>query len=297
VTALLVALAAFGWRIHEPKTEVTALAHDRRVYMKVLLLGYAVWFATFQAVGRVAMLLPAHDVTTAVDRWVPYVPEMVWPYEMCYLMPFLALVVVRDFHRFNRAFLAILLASAGAYAIYLLFPVAFPRPSVGTSLSERVLAMEHAIDVAANNLPSLHVALSVIMGRAMHGQSGRKLVDVAIWLAVAAITASTVLIKQHMLIDSAAGLAWGWGAYLLAGRIYARRVAPGVDAQEGLRQLFRPRRRTAIAPLLLVAILGFGTEGRAHAGAPAETIERANRELQELIARNDEPEQLAAGDQ
>jgi hypothetical protein len=185
---------------------------------RVLILAYAAWFASFEAVGRYAATLPTYDLTTAWDRAIPLVPAFIWPYELCYALPLAALFVIRDWTRFDRAVTAIFVATVTAFAVYLAVPVAFPRPALGHGLAERVIALEYAADFSpgANKLPSLHVALSWIMGCAMLRQRG-PLVDVLTLAFVVAVTASTVLVKQHLLLDAAAGVAWGLGAYRIAG--------------------------------------------------------------------------------
>src|SRR5262249_6507531 len=89
----------------------------------------------------------------------------------------------------------------------------FPRPHLGPSLSERVLALEYAMDFSpgANNLPSMHVAMSWIIGRAMLGQRGR-IVDGLVVVTVATITVSTLFVKQHLLLDVVTGAALGFAA-------------------------------------------------------------------------------------
>jgi membrane-associated phospholipid phosphatase len=202
---------------------VSTHARPRLHYAKVLALAYAVWFLSFEAVGRYAATLPTTDLTSAWDRALPLIPAFIWPYELCYALPFFSLVVIRDWRRFNVALLAILLASVTAFVVYLLVPVAFPRPSLGTSLSERLIALEYAADFSpgANKLPSMHVALSWIMGAAMYRQRGR-VVDGVVLVMVVAITASTVFVKQHLLLDVAAGIVWGLVAFRLANWLLVR---------------------------------------------------------------------------
>ena len=201
---------------------MTAEARSRLRHAAVLVVTYAIWLASFEAVGRYASTLPTRDLTSAWDRAVPLVPAFVWPYEICYGLPFLALLVIRDFSRFRAAILAIVIANVTAFAVYLLVPVAFPRPPLGASLSERILALEYAADFSpgANKLPSMHVALSWIMGCAMYRQRGRA-VDLLTFAFIFLVTASTVLVKQHLLLDAAAGMAWGSrtrSAHLVMGR-------------------------------------------------------------------------------
>jgi membrane-associated phospholipid phosphatase len=196
----------------------------RRRYAVRLLVAYAIWLVAFYAVGLQASKLPALDLTTAWDRAIPVVPAFVWPYELCYIFPFSSLLVVRDWRRFDAALLASALASASAFVVYLALPIAFPRPPLGDGLAERVLALEYAADFSpgANNLPSLHVALSWIMGRAMLGQRSR-IADVAVVTVVLAITLSTLFVKQHLLIDVAAGIVWALAAWAVARRLLRSR--------------------------------------------------------------------------
>jgi len=202
---------------------VTTHARPRLHYAKVLAFAYAVWFLSFEAVGRYAATLPTTDLTSAWDRALPLIPAFIWPYELCYALPFFSLFVIHDWRRFNVALLAILLASVTAFVVYLLVPVAFPRPALGTSLSERLIALEYAADFSpgANKLPSMHVALSWIMGAAMYRQRGR-VVDGVVLVSVVAITASTVFVKQHLLFDVAAGIVWGLLAFRLASWLLVR---------------------------------------------------------------------------
>jgi membrane-associated phospholipid phosphatase len=186
---------------------MTAASRMRIREAVILVIGYAAWVAGYDAVGTYASSLPAWDLTTSLDRRIPFVPELVWAYELCYVLPFLTLVVVRDARRFVVARWAIALAVLVAFSAYVIVPVSFERPVIaGTSLSERVVAFEYAMDFTptVNNWPSLHVAISWIIGRAMIGQRGR-VTDALVVAAVAAITVSTVFVKQHLLADVVAG--------------------------------------------------------------------------------------------
>jgi membrane-associated phospholipid phosphatase len=194
-------------------------------YTKILVVAYVVWFACFWSVGTIAAKLPTRDITSSWDVAIPVVPAFVWPYELCYALPFIAIFVIRDWRRFDAALVAIGLASTTAFIVYLCVPIAFARPVLGDGLSERVLAMEYAADFSpgANKLPSMHVALSWIMGLAMLRQRGW-LADGVVIVVVLAITASTLFVKQHLIADVAAGIVWGIAAWWLARQLAAHRA-------------------------------------------------------------------------
>ena len=243
---LAAALAAFGLRIRPAPRRGLALRRScGGTTLGVLLVDVRRrGSSTFQAVGRYAATLPTSNPHASLDRAIPLVPGFVWAYEACYVFPFLSLVVMRDYHRFNVAVLAIGIASVAAYVVYLLLPMAFARPALGASLAEKVLWMEFAADFhpGANKLPSTHVALSSIMAAAMRGEARRRVVDGLLLALVLAVTLSTLFVKQHVVANAVTGVALGLGAFWLAGRVYPRVVDRGAAPEDALRQMLEPRR-------------------------------------------------------
>ncbi len=240
---LLVALVGFGARIRPRRQDRSQRARLAWHYGKVMFVAYGLWFGAFEIVGRYAATLHTIDLTSTWDRATPLVPAFVWPYEACYLLPLVSLFVIRDWHRFNIALLALLVANITAFVVYLLLPVAFPRPELGSSLSERVLALEYAGDFhpGANKLPSMHVAMSWIMTCAMWGQAKRRVVDIALGALVLLITVAPVFVKQHVLVDVVIGVPWGLGAYWGARAAYRKIVSKDEPAREALARLLLRR--------------------------------------------------------
>jgi membrane-associated phospholipid phosphatase len=182
-------------------------------------------------VGSYASTLRTYDLTTTLDRAIPLVPAFVWPYELLYVFPFFSLFILRDFRRFDVALIALATANLAAFPVYMSLPVSFPRATLGHSLAERVLALEYAMDFSpgANNLPSMHVAMSWIMGRAMLGQRGR-IADALIVAIVFAIALSTVMVKQHVVVDAISGAVFGALAWAFATRVAVDRARAGEQA-------------------------------------------------------------------
>ncbi len=230
---------------------VVLLSRERVFYFKFSLLFYFCWFVCFAAVGTYANTLPTRDITSSLDNLIPFMPIFVWPYEICYVFPFVPLLVLSDWHRFNRAILAVVIANLTAYAVYFIFPIAFPRPVVGNSISEAVVAFEHSFDFypGANKLPSLHVAFAWLVYLACRGQLKKRWQGDLLLLTASLITISTVFVKQHILVDSVAGVAWAFGAWGLAKRVYPLVTEPAAEPRAALHRMMRK-----ILPFVFISI-------------------------------------------
>jgi len=220
---------------------VRKMAPDRRFYLQVSLVFYLCWIGCFISVGKYASTLPTRDLTSSLDRIIPFVPAFIWPYELCYVFPFLPILVLQDWHRFNRAILAVILACLSAFVVYFLLPISFPRPKLGNSISDVILGLEYAADFypGANTLPSLHVAYAWIVYLVSRGQVTKKVHELLILFLAALITVSTVFVKQHIIIDSVAGVAWAFGAWWISGFLYPRLVDITSQPRFALRQMLK----------------------------------------------------------
>lgn len=210
----------------------------RRRYVVLLLGAYLMWVVCYELVGHLAARLPTVDLTTSWDRLIPLWPPAVWAYESCYLLPFVPVLVARDWHRINVWLLACLLANLSAFVVYFALPVAFPRPALGDSWAERVIAWEYAIDFkpGANNLPSMHVALSWLAAFACAGQRRSPWLFGALALLAASISLSTLLVKQHLLWDVVTGVIWAVASWAVAGAWYGRRRQKALSPLDNLRR-------------------------------------------------------------
>lgn len=244
-------------------------AGERLFYLKATLLLFIAWVAVFELVGNVAKNLPTVDLTLPLDRRIPFVAAFVWPYILCHVWAFLMIVALKDFHRANRAFLAVLLSNLTAYLVYILVPVAFPRPELGPGLSDQILAWYHRLDFypGANKLPSNHVAFIWIIATACRRQRFGRIGDLLLPLGASLITVATLFVKQHVVLDAALGMVWGFAAWFAAGRLYPAIVDPSVAPADGLKRLVHkvgPATLAYLAILLGIAafVLGGWPPGR-----------------------------------
>ena len=194
-------------------------SHELRRRFRVAIPVYAAWIVAYEVVARMALRLPAHNIATSIDTLIPLQPAWVWIYELTYVMPIAALFIINDARRFDRAVWAIAIASIAAFVVYVAFPVTFPRPSLGHGLAEHVLAMEYHYDSNSNHLPSLHVANVFILYFAIRGPRLGRWGNHAALVIALLVSASTVLVKQHLVADVITGALLGWLAHLVALRI------------------------------------------------------------------------------
>ncbi|MEK7656751.1 MAG: phosphatase PAP2 family protein [Elusimicrobiota bacterium] len=169
-----------------------------------------------------------HDVATALDARVPFRPEWVWAYLLYYPFCFLPLAmpgVLAEERLFKRVAAGYIAQSAAAWVLFYFYPTAMRHPAiVGHSLNESLLEIIRAVDPGYNIFPSLHVANAVFVWRL-----ASRLMP-SPWPALCAppaalIAASTVLVKQHYLLDLPAGALLGWAAAWAALRGWTSRAA------------------------------------------------------------------------
>jgi membrane-associated phospholipid phosphatase len=212
---------------------------ERKYYVRVFIAAALTWLAAYELVGRVAARLATTNLTLPLDRTIPLVPEFVWLYAFCYIFPFVPVLVTRDWHRFNRGLLAMAIANIAAFIVYLVFPVAIPRAELGSSISERMLAFIYWLDFepAVTEFPSLHVFFAWLIYLMSRRQRLSRWGDALLFLVALGITVSTVLVKQHFILDVLAGLIWAAGSWIAATALYARLTPLSVSAPVALRQM------------------------------------------------------------
>lgn len=170
-----------------------------------------------------------------LDRLLPLVPASALVYGALYAfliaLPVLVIQTRELVHRTVRAYLAVWIA---AYVCFLLYPTVAPRPEqvIGGGYATWGLRFLYDADPPFNCFPSLHVAHSFVSALACH-RVHRTLGRVATGFA-GLVAISTLLTKQHYVLDVIAGTLMAVAAYLLFIRPFPRadvaeverRVAP-----------------------------------------------------------------------
>lgn len=188
-----------------------------------LLLGGAV-FITGLLCYRVvqALVEPAASCETAWDRAIPFVPGMIWPYAA--LLPY---ILLAGWRATPRTFPVLVFAGLASLFIaslcFTIVPLTMTRPDVTAmppGITRSAFAWLHGHDAVHNTFPSLHVAIAWVCALGAHAH--RK------WWMIGAviISLSTLLVKQHTLLDVASGIALAWAAVHVIDRAISRVAGP-----------------------------------------------------------------------
>ncbi len=152
-----------------------------------------------------------YNIESALDKMLPLVPAFVVIYILAYGQWILCyLLIGREKKEYcYRIFLGEIIAKFMCLVIFLIFPTTLNRPEItGTGIFERLLALVYSLDAADNLFPSIHCLESWVCWRGC-----RKLTGAPRWFSkvnfvfTLLVFASTVLLKQHVLIDIIGGIA------------------------------------------------------------------------------------------
>ncbi len=152
-----------------------------------------------------------HNVETAVDAAVPFLPWTVTIYLACYvfwLANYFLPWKISDEHA-SRYYTADFLAKLVCIIVFIAFPSTNVRPEVtGTGFFDGVMRWLYSIDVADNLFPSIHCIVSWLC---YIGVRGRREIPLSyrIFSCVFAVLVfiSTLTTKQHAFVDVVGGVA------------------------------------------------------------------------------------------
>lgn len=201
-----------------------------------------------------AVLFPGRTLHTPgvwVDEVIPLFPTWAFVYGALYLfLIVLPVLILRDEEHIRRTVLAYLLVWVSAYICFIAYPTVLPRPQVlaRDALGAWGLGLLYSADPPYNCFPSLHVAHSFVSAFACYRL--HRPLGVACGVAASLVGLSTLLTKQHYVLDVAAGILLALIAYVAL----LRRYSPA-----GIRQLDRQVATTLAVGLLstlLFAVAG-----------------------------------------
>jgi membrane-associated phospholipid phosphatase len=181
-------------------------------YLGGLAAQYIVWLALYLGVNAATEGRSVAQPFLPFEHRIPLVVLAYPLYAAVYLEIVLPLFLARTRRAFLRVQLAIGLASLIAFAVFLLIPMAYPRPVLSSNTGfAGLLAIEWMVDGPRCTFPSLHVAIALLLYLGLRDEAPRW--RLPLLLLAVGVCVSTVLVKQHFVVDVVSGtvlayLAW-----------------------------------------------------------------------------------------
>ncbi len=163
---------------------------------------------TYLIVNWVTSAFRSVSLLTPADEAQPLRPRSLWAYLS--LVPYCLLMFFefRSYRQLMRILTCLWLDSALAYGCFFRWPSAYPRPALpaldDAKLRDSWRAL-HKMDRPGNTFPSLHVSHVYLLALIMSRQVPRGHAEAYFaWATV--VSLSTVITKQHYLVDVTGGL-------------------------------------------------------------------------------------------
>ena len=158
------------------------------------------------------------------DQWISFIPQFIWAYHS--LVPvvfFTAVILLKSRKNFFTCYFACLMAAISLIAFYILFPSFYPREILsGDSPSMWLVEATRIVDHANNTFPSSHVTFSWLMYLSAKCSKLAKRFGALVpiyWFWAALVTASTLFLKQHYIVDVFSGIILAYISYYLSMRV------------------------------------------------------------------------------
>lgn len=182
------------------------------VFLMVLGIAYThIGVSTMPRSGALSLMTP-------IDEAIPLMPEMVFAYVSIYLFWTPAIFLSRvTTGEFSRLVFVMGMALFLGLAIHQYMPSAYPRPTLpanDSSFSVIFLRWYYTLDHPNNTFPSTHCIAVIVLLCFMRDRL-RPFTRFAYEFWGVLIFASTLLIKQHYVVDVIGGIALGTAVFLI----------------------------------------------------------------------------------
>lgn len=203
----------------------------------LLLIGAALFnVGVYYGAKLIARDLPHHDLTLPWDEAIPVVPWMILIYFGAYLFWAVNYYLSAKYERngSRRFLVSHFIGETVCFLVFVLYPTTMQRPDVtGASFFDDLLRLTYQVDSPNNLIPSIHCFASWLcwIGVRRNPHIPRWYRHVSLLIA-AAICISTLTVKQHVIVDAAAGILLAELSYLTAGWITVGRGKRTEPAQK-----------------------------------------------------------------
>lgn len=151
-----------------------------------------------------------YNATSIIDKWIPLIPFFVFFYLIAYIIWMIGYIVIAKeskeicFKILSAEFLSKLFC----LFFFFIFPTTMTRPEItATNIFEVALQFIYQMDEPVNLFPSIHCLESWMCFRgSCHLKKVSLHYKIFMFICAFCICASTVLVKQHVLIDIIGGI-------------------------------------------------------------------------------------------
>lgn len=162
------------------------------------------WVVVYGGASALSGLVPWRiDLALPYEQHIPLVPLAAIPYVSMGGLLILAPVTLQRWERVRPLFYALILETIAAAIVFVLLPVR-AHPWIEPEPQGFSMALADAMNLERNFFPSLHVTYAWTAASAIARHTSAR-ISAACWLWAIAITVSTVLLRQHYLLDAAGG--------------------------------------------------------------------------------------------
>lgn len=154
--------------------------------------------------------IKATILTSTIDSRIPFIPYFIYFYILWYVMLFIVpyLLYKSDKEIFKKYFVSTFISITIAGLIYILFPTSIVRASInGSGITNFIVKFIYLIDTPVMNcFPSMHCIISFLFIFSVIGC--RNLSNKYKWvisILSCLIVISTLLVKQHVVVDVISG--------------------------------------------------------------------------------------------
>ena len=194
--------------------------------------GRECWYLLYLPIYLLLFALVEHFIVDdywvswcTLDDWIPFVRQFVLIYVLWYpqMLGTTLVLLFKDRRAFVRYARSVVIALSACMLIFVIFPSGQelrPAEVPGSDLTARLLRAIYAADTNTNVFPSMHVVgtLAAVIG-IFDSRSAPRGVQWGVAALGVLINASTVLIKQHSVLDILGGVVLYWLVYLAVYRL------------------------------------------------------------------------------
>ena len=166
---------------------------------------------------------------SAVDRVIPFVPSAAFVYVSQFITVPLVVWLMTSRRQLLRCCRGLLLLMGVSFLVFYFWPTVISRPGI---VPGRFFIYDLVVgaDKSGNACPSLHAAFGIFTAgcawEVFQGWRNRRWLIGASWVWTAGVLASTLLIKQHVMLDLLAGGLLGIVSWWFVGRASGTIMAP-----------------------------------------------------------------------